>query len=251
MSASRCRRTAATTLPQRPIGARCRRRLLRSRSRHAGPRLGFVRGGALGRRRCGRAGSPVRHPCRPRSRAPPRRGAWHAGHRGCGARGGCLVAHRRLGAWGDLGVLSFGRGKGMTAGGGGALLARGTRGKQLLEQTQGIASAREGRGRQPRAPHRAGPAKPSHALRRAGTNAVARAGRHALPRSLGSARHRCGSSGRALSRRRRWPTMRQQAPVDGRAPEGSALGGPAVAIAMSRVREPWPVGSGCQCCWTP
>jgi dTDP-4-amino-4,6-dideoxygalactose transaminase len=44
---------------------------------------------------------------------------------------------RRLGAWGDLGVLSFGRGKGMTAGGGGALLATGLRGQQLLAQARG------------------------------------------------------------------------------------------------------------------
>ena len=46
---------------------------------------------------------------------------------------GAWWRHRRLGAWGDLGVLSFGRGKGMTAGGGGALLARGPRGVRLLE----------------------------------------------------------------------------------------------------------------------
>lgn len=47
---------------------------------------------------------------------------------GAGAR----WRHRRLGARGDLGVLSFGRGKGMTAGGGGALLATGPRGQHLL-----------------------------------------------------------------------------------------------------------------------
>ncbi len=41
--------------------------------------------------------------------------------------------HRRLGASGDLGILSFGRGKGMTAGGGGALLASGSKGQELLE----------------------------------------------------------------------------------------------------------------------
>lgn len=51
---------------------------------------------------------------------------------GAGAR----WRHRRLGATGDLGVLSFGRGKGMTAGGGGALLANGLRGAQLLERAR-------------------------------------------------------------------------------------------------------------------
>jgi len=44
--------------------------------------------------------------------------------------------HRRLGARGDLGILSFGRGKGMTAGGGGALLAAGPRGRELIERTR-------------------------------------------------------------------------------------------------------------------
>ena len=46
---------------------------------------------------------------------------------------GAWWRHRRLGARGDLGILSFGRGKGMTAGGGGALLATGTRGRELLD----------------------------------------------------------------------------------------------------------------------
>ena len=46
---------------------------------------------------------------------------------------GAWWRHRRLGAWGDLGILSFGRGKGMTAGGGGALLAAGRRGMELLD----------------------------------------------------------------------------------------------------------------------
>jgi perosamine synthetase len=45
--------------------------------------------------------------------------------------------HRRLGASGDLGILSFGRGKGMTAGGGGALLASGPKGQELLEGRRG------------------------------------------------------------------------------------------------------------------
>lgn len=44
--------------------------------------------------------------------------------------------HRRLGASGDLGILSFGRGKGMTAGGGGALLAAGPRGRELIERVR-------------------------------------------------------------------------------------------------------------------
>lgn len=46
---------------------------------------------------------------------------------------GAWWRHRRLGASGDLGILSFGRGKGMTAGGGGALLATGPRGRDLLD----------------------------------------------------------------------------------------------------------------------
>lgn len=45
---------------------------------------------------------------------------------------------RRLGARGDLGILSFGRGKGMTAGGGGALLATGPRGGELLDRCRGL-----------------------------------------------------------------------------------------------------------------
>lgn len=49
---------------------------------------------------------------------------------------GAWWRHRRLGASGDLGILSFGRGKGMTAGGGGALVARGERGSQLLERAR-------------------------------------------------------------------------------------------------------------------
>jgi perosamine synthetase len=54
---------------------------------------------------------------------------------------GAWWRHRRLGARGDLGVLSFGRGKGMTAGGGGALLSSGTRGRQLLEQARARVAA--------------------------------------------------------------------------------------------------------------
>jgi hypothetical protein len=37
-----------------------------------------------------------------------------------------------LGSWGDLGILSFGRGKGRTGGGGGALLANDSRGRSIL-----------------------------------------------------------------------------------------------------------------------
>jgi perosamine synthetase len=39
---------------------------------------------------------------------------------------------RQLGAWGDLGILSFGRGKGRTGGGGGALLSNNDRGASIL-----------------------------------------------------------------------------------------------------------------------
>jgi len=39
---------------------------------------------------------------------------------------------RQLGSWGDLGILSFGRGKGRTGGGGGALLANTARGASIL-----------------------------------------------------------------------------------------------------------------------
>ena len=49
---------------------------------------------------------------------------------------GAWWRHRRLGASGDLGILSFGRGKGMTAGGGGALLATGPRGRELLDASR-------------------------------------------------------------------------------------------------------------------
>ena len=60
---------------------------------------------------------------------------------------GAWWRNRRLGARGDLGVLSFGRGKGMTAGGGGALLARGSRGNQLLEQARArVATGKRGTG---------------------------------------------------------------------------------------------------------
>ncbi len=54
---------------------------------------------------------------------------------------GAWWGDRRLGAHGDLGILSFGRGKGMTAGGGGALLARGRRGTDLLEGVRGHSAA--------------------------------------------------------------------------------------------------------------
>ena len=45
---------------------------------------------------------------------------------------------RPLGSFGDLTVLSFGRGKGNTAGRGGALLAHGTQGKAAFDYTRGV-----------------------------------------------------------------------------------------------------------------
>jgi hypothetical protein len=58
---------------------------------------------------------------------------------------GAWWQYRRLGAWGDLGVLSFGRGKGMTAGGGGALLAADARGRDLLDRCRSrVAPGRPG-----------------------------------------------------------------------------------------------------------
>jgi perosamine synthetase len=45
---------------------------------------------------------------------------------------GGSLHHRRLGALGELAVLSFGRGKGLCAGGGGALLARGERWQSVI-----------------------------------------------------------------------------------------------------------------------
>ena len=56
---------------------------------------------------------------------------------------GAWWRHRRLGAWGDLGVLSFGRGKGMTAGGGGALLASGTSREAVARTGTGSRGRRE------------------------------------------------------------------------------------------------------------
>ena len=50
---------------------------------------------------------------------------------------GATLRGRYLGAGGALGVLSFGRGKGMTAGSGGALLAPGEPGVSLLKAVQG------------------------------------------------------------------------------------------------------------------
>jgi len=44
---------------------------------------------------------------------------------------------RPLGSWGDLGVLSFGRGKGRTGGGGGVLLANNDRGADIVEGSRG------------------------------------------------------------------------------------------------------------------
>lgn len=51
---------------------------------------------------------------------------------------------RALGAHGELAILSFGRGKGRTGGGGGALLARGARGLELLERVRSLAGPSRG-----------------------------------------------------------------------------------------------------------
>lgn len=48
---------------------------------------------------------------------------------------------RRLGTLGDLGVLSFGRGKGLTGGGGGALLATSPAGSRALESVGALRSS--------------------------------------------------------------------------------------------------------------
>jgi hypothetical protein len=47
---------------------------------------------------------------------------------------GGSLHHTRLGALGDMAVLSFGRGKGLCAGGGGALLARGERWPSVIAE---------------------------------------------------------------------------------------------------------------------
>ena len=49
---------------------------------------------------------------------------------------GASIHGRSVGTFGDLGVLSFGRGKGRTGGGGGALLANSGRGEALLQQVR-------------------------------------------------------------------------------------------------------------------
>jgi dTDP-4-amino-4,6-dideoxygalactose transaminase len=59
---------------------------------------------------------------------------------GCGA----TLDGRPLGSHGDIGVLSFGRGKGRTGGGGGALLAATDRGVGLLERAAAGLPASEG-----------------------------------------------------------------------------------------------------------
>jgi len=62
------------------------------------------------------------------------------------AIGGSLGG-RPLGGLGDLGVLSFGRGKGMTGGGGGALLGNTLEAGRLLDELRpGLGPARAGRG---------------------------------------------------------------------------------------------------------
>lgn len=58
---------------------------------------------------------------------------------------GGLYHGRVLGGWGDLAVLSFGRGKGTTGGGGGALLGHGAQGVRIAERgAQGICGAYRG-----------------------------------------------------------------------------------------------------------
>lgn len=54
---------------------------------------------------------------------------------------GATIGGRPVGAFGDLGVLSFGRGKGRTGGGGGALLANTARGAELLERVRPTAAS--------------------------------------------------------------------------------------------------------------
>jgi perosamine synthetase len=51
---------------------------------------------------------------------------------------------RPLGTWGDLGILSFGRGKGRTGGGGGALLANSDSGARILRDLNGAPPAESG-----------------------------------------------------------------------------------------------------------
>ncbi|MCU0622035.1 MAG: DegT/DnrJ/EryC1/StrS family aminotransferase, partial [Gemmatimonadales bacterium] len=60
---------------------------------------------------------------------------------------GAGIGDRPLGSLGSLGVLSFGRGKGRTGGGGGALLANDARGAALLAEARGrVGRARRGLG---------------------------------------------------------------------------------------------------------
>jgi dTDP-4-amino-4,6-dideoxygalactose transaminase len=49
---------------------------------------------------------------------------------------GGILRDRELGSWGSLVMLSFGRGKGVTGGGGGALLARDERGVEVLSRVE-------------------------------------------------------------------------------------------------------------------
>ncbi|MFL5506042.1 MAG: DegT/DnrJ/EryC1/StrS family aminotransferase, partial [Gemmatimonadales bacterium] len=56
---------------------------------------------------------------------------------------GASIAGRPLGSFGSLGILSFGRGKGRTGGGGGALLANDARGADLLARVRGEVAAPE------------------------------------------------------------------------------------------------------------
>ncbi len=89
---------------------------------------------------------------------------------------GAWWRHRRLGARGDLGILSFGRGKGMTAGGGGALLATGTAGQGTARRVPSACRPGWARRRQLGQAGSTGTAQPSDAVRSAGSHAVARPG---------------------------------------------------------------------------
>ena len=59
---------------------------------------------------------------------------------------GGSFAGKPLGAWGDLAVLSFGRGKGMTGGGGGALLANSTAGVAVFPRLHALAAPQSNAG---------------------------------------------------------------------------------------------------------
>jgi len=57
---------------------------------------------------------------------------------------GSLVGSRRAGGMGDLGILSFGRGKGRTGGSGGALVATSDRGVELMDRLSPVEDSGSG-----------------------------------------------------------------------------------------------------------